>query len=59
MYIDPNVGGMLFGVLAGVFTAITGILLIFSGKIRSGFARFRRFLRKEEAPADEEENNQA
>lgn len=46
MYIDPNTGGMLFQVLAAGFAVVTGVLLAFSGKIRSGIAGLRRFLRK-------------
>ena len=48
MYIDPNTGGVLFQVLAGIFVAISGILLVFSGKIRAGIARLRRRIRKED-----------
>ncbi|MGQ9832481.1 MAG: hypothetical protein ACUVRJ_01565 [Candidatus Villigracilaceae bacterium] len=48
MYIDPNTGGVLFQALAGIFVAISGILLIFSGKIRAGIARLRRRIRKED-----------
>jgi len=47
MYIDPNTGGMLFQVLAAAFVAISGVLLIFSGKIRQGIANLRRRLRKD------------
>ncbi|MBN1305310.1 MAG: hypothetical protein JXA13_12810 [Anaerolineales bacterium] len=54
MYIDPNVGGILFGALAAVFTAIVSIFLVFAGKIRSGAARLRRKLRKEDAQSGEE-----
>ena len=48
MYIDPNTGGILFQVLLGALAAITGILLIFSRKIRESFAKMRRSSRKEE-----------
>ena len=56
MYIDPNVGGMLFGALAAAFTAVVGIFLVFAGRIRSGAARLRRKIRKEDAQPEEEEN---
>ena len=46
MYIDPNTGGMLFQVLAAAFVAISGVLLVFSGKIRQGIANLRRRMRK-------------
>ncbi len=42
MYIDPNTGGVLFQALAAVFVAVSGVLLIFSGKIRGYFAQLRR-----------------
>lgn len=42
MYIDPNTGGMLFQILAVVFAAISGFILIFSGRIRMFLTRMRR-----------------
>ncbi len=42
MYIDPNTGGMLFQVLAGVVAVLSGVLFFFSRQIRSGIARLRR-----------------
>ncbi len=42
MYIDPNTGGVLFQALAAVFVAVSGVLLIFSGKIRGYFSQLRR-----------------
>ncbi len=42
MYIDPNTGGVLFQALAAVFVAVSGVLLIFSGRIRSFFSQLRR-----------------
>jgi len=51
MYIDPNTGGILFQALAGVLIAASGVILVFSRKIREGIARWRRNARK-----DEEEN---
>ncbi len=47
MYIDPNTGGMLFQVLAAALVAVSGVLLIFSGKIRGFFAQLRRKMRKD------------
>jgi len=46
MYIDPNTGGVLFQALAAGFVAISGLLLVFSGRIRGGIARLRRRLTK-------------
>jgi hypothetical protein len=42
MYIDPNTGGLLFQALAVVFAAISGSVLIFSGRIKMWWARMRR-----------------
>lgn len=44
MYIDPNVGGVLFQALAGIATVIMGVLFFFSRQIRSGIAQLRRLL---------------
>jgi hypothetical protein len=52
MYIDPNTGGMLFQVLAAAFVAVSGTLLVFSGKIRQMIASMRRKARKDK---DEEQ----
>jgi hypothetical protein len=57
MYIDPNTGGMLFQILAVSFAFITGIILVFAGKIRSGIARLRRRYRgKEEVGVEEKDS---
>lgn len=53
MYIDPNTGGMLFQVLATLLAVFSGILLLFSSKIRAGIARIRRSARQD----DEEESD--
>ena len=45
-YIDPNVGGALFQVLATSFALLTGIALLFSRQIRMGLAKVKRFLRE-------------
>jgi hypothetical protein len=56
MYIDPNTGGVLFQALAAVFVAVSGLLLVFSGRIRSYFSQLRRKARenKKEEPEDQE-----
>lgn len=46
MYIDPNTGGLLFQLLAVFFTAISGFVLIFSGRIKMFFARLKRTMRE-------------
>lgn len=48
MYIDPNTGGILFQALAGVFVALSGVILVFSRRIREGIAKMRRRGRKDE-----------
>jgi hypothetical protein len=52
MYIDPNTGGVLFQALAALLALGSGVLLVFSGKIRESFARLRRRFRKDK---DEEQ----
>jgi len=47
MYIDPNTGGILFQTLAVLFGVFSGVVLLFSGKIKMGIAKLRRALRKE------------
>ena len=54
MYIDPSTGGLLFQILAVAFTAISGIVLLFSNKIKMYFSRLRRSDETEEAQADEQ-----
>lgn len=44
-YIDPNTGGLLFQLLATAFALLSGIALLFAGRIRASVARFRRSLR--------------
>ncbi|MBM3143472.1 MAG: hypothetical protein FJ010_00625 [Chloroflexi bacterium] len=46
MYIDPSTGGMLFQILAVLFGVISGIVLLFSSKIKMGYRRFLRFIRE-------------
>ncbi len=45
-YVDPNTGGMLFQLLAVLFTVFSGILLFFSARIRMAFSRAVRFVRE-------------
>jgi len=45
MYIDPNTGGMLFQILAVLFVMGSGIILVFSGRIRMVWARLMRKIR--------------
>ena len=54
MYIDPNTGGVLFGWLLGAFGLLTGLLLVFSGKIRGYIAKLRRKARHEDGSEDPE-----
>ena len=46
MYIDPNSGGLLFQVLLIIFGVFSGVVLVFSSKIRMGIARIRRAIRQ-------------
>ena len=47
-YIDPNMGGMLFQILAVLFGVISGALLLFSGKIKGFYYRLKRRTQKSE-----------
>jgi len=42
MYIDPSSGGMLFQVLAIAFTAVSGVILLFSNRIKMFFSKRKR-----------------
>jgi hypothetical protein len=53
MYIDPNTGGIVFQVLAAAFVAVSGVLMIFSGRIRQAIARLRRSARKDKGEEQE------
>jgi hypothetical protein len=53
MYIDPNTGGILFQALLAVFAAASGVLLLFSGRIRGFVARLRRKLQKDKGEGQE------
>ena len=53
MYIDPNTGGILFQALAAVFVAASGMLLIFSGRIRAYISKLRRKTRNDETEDSE------
>jgi len=59
MYIDPNTGGILFQTLAILFGVISGVILLFSSKIKMGIAKLRRSMRKENEEAGETENAEA
>ena len=55
MYIDPNSGGILFQALAAAFIAVSGVVLVFSGRIRSYFAQLRRKSREGKKEEGEEQ----
>ncbi len=42
MYIDPNTGGMLFQVLTAVFVVASGVILVFSSRLKMLWARLKR-----------------
>jgi len=46
MYIDPNSGGLLFQVLLVIFGIFSGVVLLFSSRIKMGIARLRRVFRQ-------------
>ena len=56
MYIDPNTGGILFKTLAVLFGVFSGVVLLFSSKIKMGIAKLRRAFRKD---SDETETTES
>jgi len=54
MYIDPNTGGMLFQVLAVLFGVFSGVVLLFSSRIKMGIAKLRRAMRKDSEETEPE-----
>ena len=42
MYIDPSSGGVLFQALAAAYVAVSGVVLVFSGRIKAFFSQLRR-----------------
>jgi hypothetical protein len=58
MYIDPNVGGVLFQAFAAIFAAVSGIVLVFSRQIRFGIARIRRIIRSSKSEEISTEDRQ-
>ena len=56
MYIDPNSGGMLFQALLVVFGVLSGTILIFSSRIKMGFARLMRTFREKSGDDESSEN---
>ena len=55
MYIDPNTGGILFQTLAVLFGVFSGVVLLFSSKIKMGIAKLRRSMRKESEESEASE----
>jgi hypothetical protein len=57
MYIDPSSGGLLFQVLLVAFGMVSGVVLVFSSRIKMGISKLRRTLRersaKDESSPDE------
>jgi hypothetical protein len=47
MYIDPNTGGILAQTLIVLFGVISGVVLLFSSKIKMSIAKLRRAMRKD------------
>jgi hypothetical protein len=53
-YIDPNTGGMLFQLLAVLFGVFSGLVLLFSSRIKQAFFRVRRFVTGASEEVEEE-----
>jgi len=54
-YIDPNIGGQLFQILAAGFAVFSGMALLFSRQIRAAVSRARRFIRERLGRAEDEQ----
>ena len=52
MYIDPNTGGMLFQILVIMFGMISGVVLIFSSRIKMGISKLRRSFREKRGKSE-------
>lgn len=57
MYIDPNTGGQIFQLLAVIFAALSGIILVFSSKIRMFWSRLKRRIRESGSDSPSEIDN--
>lgn len=55
-YIDPNTGGMLFQVLAALFGVISGVIFLFSSRIRMGLYRIMRQIRQSKSESQVEDD---
>ena len=55
-YIDPSTGGMLFQVLAVLFGVISGVILLFSSRIKMALFRIMRYFRESDTINELEEN---
>jgi hypothetical protein len=56
MYIDPNTGGMLFQILVIMFGMISGVVLIFSSRIKMGISKLRRSIREKRGESEKSES---
>jgi hypothetical protein len=56
MYIDPNTGGILAQTLLVLFGVISGVVLLFSSKIKMGIAKLRRNMRKDSEETEQIES---
>ena len=54
-YIDPNTGGLLFQFLAAAFAVLSGLVLLFSSRIRMAISRAKRWFRERSAEDAAEE----
>jgi len=57
-YIDPNTGGMLFQILAVLFGVISGLFLVFSGRIKNLFYKIRRRMGKSSVEVDQKDEKE-
>ena len=54
MYIDPSTGGQLAQILAIAFASISGVVLLFAGRIKMWFAKMKRKMREDDGETEVE-----
>ena len=54
MYIDPGTGGQLFQILAIAFASVSGVILLFAGRIKMWFAKMKRKMREDDSETETE-----
>ena len=59
MYIDPGTGGQLFQILAIAFASVSGVVLLFAGRIKMFVAKMKRKMREDDSGTEPEATESA